>query len=104
MLTQKLYPLLSKYTFLKMEVFHSHTNNLMEALLEDGKRVMTECQLWDWLRNYTPHVNEGYALDYHPNMVLMYSKLRVKPYSGTEFTQLMTQLKKLAIGNTPTTN
>lgn len=103
-MTLKLYPLLSKYTFLKMEMFHSQVYTHMDSLLEDAKTILTDYQLWDWLRNYKPHSNEGFVLDYHPNMVLLYSKLKTKPYSGTEFNQLMVELKKLAKDNTPITN
>ena len=79
-----------------MEVFHSHTNNRMEFLVEDGKRVVTELNLWDWLRTYKPHANEGYTLDYHPNMTLIYANLHTKPSTGTEFGMLMSELKKLS--------
>jgi hypothetical protein len=66
-------------------------------LLEDAIQVITKHNLWEWLRNYKPHMNEGYALDYHPNMVLLYSGLQNKPISGATFTWLMTELHKIAI-------
>jgi hypothetical protein len=66
-------------------------------LLNDGIQVATECELWEWLRTYKPHPNEGYALDYHPNMVVLYSRLKNKPTLGTTFTWLMQELRKEAL-------
>ena len=75
-------------------------NDEQKALLDDGIRVVTECDLWEWLRSYTPHLNEGFALDYHPNLVLIYSKLKLKPPLGTEFGWMMKELRKHALQRT----
>lgn len=70
----------------------------MESLVvEDGKRVITQLGLWEWLKTYRPHSNEGFGLDYHPNLVLIYSELALKPISGTSFGDLMERLHRLAL-------
>jgi hypothetical protein len=65
--------------------------------LEDGEQAITACGLWDWLRDFTPHPNEGFLLTYHPNLLLIYSKLKHQPSSGIAFAWIMNALKERAV-------
>lgn len=65
--------------------------------LEDGEQAITACGLWEWLRDFTPHPNEGFLLTYHPNLLLIYSKLKHQPSSGIAFAWIMNALKERAV-------
>ena len=37
-------------------------------MLQSTYDAITTCGLWDWMRTFTPHANEGFLLTAHPNL------------------------------------
>ncbi len=58
--------------------------------------VVTENNLWDWFREYSPDPSNGYMFDTHPNTRFMSNALDSDGHSGASFGLVMRTLQQIA--------
>jgi hypothetical protein len=37
-------------------------------MLQDAYDAISQCELWDWMRTFTPHPNDGFMFSHDPNL------------------------------------
>ena len=66
-------------------------------LLRDTYDAITECDLWGWMKEYTPHQNEGYMFNSHPNLVVIQKAMKYADYhSGASWGWTMRTMESIA--------
>lgn len=58
-------------------------------MLNDAYDTLTRCDLWDWLREFKPHANEGFLLSNHPNLEVLRKEMKFQGHSGASFATTM---------------
>lgn len=66
------------------------------TMLEDMDRAITECQLWNWLKEFEPDEGKGFMFTEHPNLDTIVSKLRHNRHSGSSFAWCMRNMQSVA--------
>ena len=65
-------------------------------MLQDADNAITECNLWDWLKEFNPG-NEGFSFSKHPNLNLITSKMKLyDAHSGSSFAWTLRQMEYVA--------
>ena len=64
-------------------------------MLRDAYDVITECGLWDWLKNFNPHPNEGFTLSFDMNLVTIRSAMKY-PHTTSTFELTMRIMQDIA--------
>jgi len=65
-------------------------------MLEDAYDAVTECNLWEWLKTYSPHANEGFLLSTHPNLNAISLAMQYDTHSGASFAWTLRTLQSIA--------
>ncbi len=65
-------------------------------MLRDAFNAITECNLWSWLKTYTPHANEGFMFSTHPNLDAINLAMRYEGHSGSSYAWTMRVMESLA--------
>lgn len=66
-------------------------------MLQDADNAITECNLWEWLKEFTPKENEGFMFSNHENLNLIHSKMKLIDYhSGSSYGWTMRQMEYVA--------
>lgn len=65
-------------------------------MLNDAYDAVTRLDLWDWLRDFTPHPNEGFMLTRHPNLDRIAEAMAFKTHSGSSWAWTMRTLSDIA--------
>jgi hypothetical protein len=65
-------------------------------MLLDAHAAITECNLWEWLRTYTPHANEGFMFAVHPNLDAINLAMRYEGHSGSSYGWTMRVMESIA--------
>ena len=65
-------------------------------MLQDAYDAISQCELWDWMRTYTPHPNEGFMFDHHPNLVLILNAMKYRAHSGESWAHTMRAMQDIA--------
>ncbi len=65
-------------------------------MLEDADKAITECGLWDWLRDYTPEENKGFMFSQHPNLDKINAAMKYGGHSGSSYGWTMRQMEYIA--------
>jgi hypothetical protein len=66
------------------------------AMLEDAEAAITQCGLWDWLREYTPEEGKGFVFSSHPNLDRIISAMKYEGHSGSSYAWTMRQMEYIA--------
>lgn len=66
------------------------------ALLQHAYDAITKLNLWEWLREFTPHPNEGFMLTIHPNLDMISEALKDDSHSGGSFVSTMRVMELIA--------
>jgi hypothetical protein len=62
-------------------------------MYNDAYDTLTRCDLWDWLREFKPHANEGFLLSNHPNLEIIRNEMKFKGHSGGSFASTMRMME-----------
>jgi hypothetical protein len=65
------------------------------AMLQDAYDAISQCELWDWMREYTPHANEGFMFDQHPNLARILNAMKYG-HSGSSWGWTMRVMETIA--------
>ena len=66
------------------------------AMLRDAYDTITKLELWDWMRTFTPHPNEGFLLTNHPNLTEITRTLTYTGHSGASWATTMRTMESIA--------
>lgn len=58
--------------------------------------AITKLNLWEWLREFTPHPSEGFLLTHHPNLDLISEELKDDRHSRGSFASTMRTMELIA--------
>jgi hypothetical protein len=65
-------------------------------MLQDAYDAITKCDLWDWMRTYTPHANEGFMFSTHPSLAQIQSGMKYTGHSGASWGWTMRTMESIA--------
>lgn len=65
-------------------------------MLKDADAAITQCGLWDWLREYTPDEDKGFMFSSHPNLDRINSAMKYGGHSGSSYGWTMRQMEYIA--------
>lgn len=75
--------------------FQSIYSAYESTLLKDAYDAITACNLWDWLRAYSPQ--EGFMFSTHPNLERIHKKMKTYDmHSGASYGWTMRQMESIA--------
>jgi hypothetical protein len=77
-----------------MQNFPSHYSKLERELLTDAHQAITECDLWDWMKTYTP--DKGFVFSSHPNLDRINAAMKYTGHSGTSYGWTMRTMENIA--------
>lgn len=66
------------------------------AELQHAYDAITQLNLWEWLRVFTPHPNEGFMFTNHPNLDMISEALQSDGHSGGSFAATMRVMEMIA--------
>ena len=79
-----------------MQNFPSHYSKLERELLTDAHQAITACDLWDWMKTYTPDKYKGFVFSTHPNIDRINAAMKYTGHSGTSYGWTMRTMEKIA--------
>ena len=65
------------------------------SMLQDGDNAITQCGLWDWLRDYTPEDGKGFMFSQHPNLEKITNAMKYG-HSGSSYAWVMRNMEYIA--------
>lgn len=66
-------------------------------MLYDADDAITQCNLWEWLKEYTPEEGKGFAFCAHPNLIKINEVMEQYPqHSGCSYAWTMRQMEYIA--------
>jgi hypothetical protein len=77
-----------------MQNFPLHYSKLEREMLADAYQAITACDLWDWMKNYTP--DKGFVFSSHPNLDRINAALKYTGHSGTSYGWMMRTMENIA--------
>lgn len=83
-------------TLFKMPDFSSIYSAHECEMLQDAYDAISQCELWDWMRTYTPHANDGFMFSTHPNLALIQSTMKYASHSGASWGWTMRTMEAIA--------
>lgn len=66
------------------------------VVLKDADAAITQCDLWDWLREYTPEDGKGFMFSEHPNLTRINNAMKYTGHSGASYGWTMRQMEYIA--------
>lgn len=67
-------------------------------MLEDADQAITSCNLWDWLKNYSPQERKGFMFSRHPNLDRINDAMKYGGHSGSSYAWTMRTMENIAKG------
>jgi hypothetical protein len=68
-----------------MQTFPPHYSKLERELLTDAYQAITACDLWDWMKTYTPDKDKGFVFSTHPNLDRINAAMKYQGHSGGSY-------------------
>lgn len=66
------------------------------AMLQDADAAITQCELWDWLRDYVPENGKGFMFSEHPNLTRINNAMKYDGHSGSSYVWTMRNMEYIA--------
>ena len=77
--------------------FETLYDNYESKLLRDAHEAITKCDLWDWMRSYTPQEGLGFVFTSHPNLDAINKAMKMMDdHSGGSYGWTMRQMESIA--------
>lgn len=73
-------------------IFSKHESEM----LQDAYDAISQCELWDWMRTFTPHANEGFMFTQDPNLSRISETMKYTDHSGTSWGWTMRTMEMIA--------
>ena len=65
-------------------------------MLKDAYEAITECDLWDWLREFAPEEGKGFMFSDHPNLDRINAAMKCEGHSGSSYGWTMRVMAAIA--------
>lgn len=65
-------------------------------MLQDAHDAISKCELWDWMRSYSPHANEGFMFSQDPNLNRISDAMLYRSHSGASWGWTMRVMEGIA--------
>jgi hypothetical protein len=79
-----------------MQTFPPHYSKLERELLIDAYQAITACDLWDWMKTYTPDKDKGFVFSTHPNLDRINAAMKYQGHSGGSYGWTMRTMEHIA--------
>lgn len=74
-----------------------YTDKWSADMLKDADAAITKCELWDWLKEFTPEDGNGFMFTTHPNLEKINKEMKLYDnHSGTSYGWTMRQMEYIA--------
>lgn len=65
-------------------------------MIQDAYDTITQLGLWDWLKNFNPHPNEGFMFSSDLTLAMLSSSLSYRGHTGVTFARTMRVVHDIA--------
>jgi hypothetical protein len=65
-------------------------------MLKDADDAISQCELWDWLKNYSPEDGQGFMFTKHPNLDRINKAMQYSGHSGSSYAWTMRNMEYIA--------
>jgi hypothetical protein len=76
--------------------FESLYSQFEALMLTDAYKAITECDLWDWMRTYSPEEGKGFMFSDHPNLKRIDKAMKFDGHSGSSYGWTMRNMESIA--------
>lgn len=77
--------------------FETLYTNYESRLLRDAYDAITNCNLWNWMKEFQPHEREGFMFAQHPNLDRISMEMKLMgDHSGASYGWTMRQMESIA--------
>lgn len=66
------------------------------TMLQDADDAITQCDLWNWIRDYNPEDGKGFMFSEHPNLDRINNAMKYDGHSGSSYGWTMRQMEYIA--------
>jgi hypothetical protein len=66
------------------------------TMLEDAYQAISACDLWDWMRSYSPEEGKGFMFSNHPNLDRINKEMKYGGHSGGSYGWTMRTMQTIA--------
>lgn len=70
-------------------------DNHSKSMLEDAYKTITDLELWDWMKSYTPEEGKGFMFSNHENITKI-GQTMTTGHSGASFAWTMRNMEGIA--------
>lgn len=70
-------------------------DTMSREMLEDGYSTISNLELWDWMKSYTPEEGKGFMFSSHENITKIGNTMKTG-HSGSSFGWTMRSLESIA--------
>lgn len=70
-------------------------DNHSKQMLEDGYKTITDLELWDWMKSYTPDEDKGFMFSNHAHINKIGNAMKTG-HSGSSFGWTMRNMEAIA--------
>ena len=76
--------------------FDTIYETLEVTLLRDAYTAVTKCELWEWLKTYSPEEGRGFMFSSHPNLDRINNEMTYTGHSGASYGWTMRVIENIA--------
>jgi hypothetical protein len=76
--------------------FESVYSAFETTMLKDAYEAITVCDLWDWMRTYSPEEGKGFMFTSHPNLDRIEKEMKFGGHSGASWGWTMRTMEAIA--------
>jgi len=76
--------------------FHTLYHDYEATMLQDAHNAITKAGLWDWLKEFEPHPNEGFMFSSDINLAIITTNMNYEGHSGASFGWTMRAMHDIA--------
>jgi hypothetical protein len=75
------------------EIVYSEFESMM---LRDAYKAISKCNLWEWIRTYSPEKDKGFMFSEHPNLDRINKAMEFDGHSGASYAITMRVMESIA--------
>jgi hypothetical protein len=76
--------------------FETVYSEFESMMFRDAYEAISKCNLWEWLRTYSPEKDKGFMFSEHPNLTRINKSMKFDGHSGASYAITMRVMESIA--------
>jgi hypothetical protein len=76
--------------------FETVYSEFESMMFRDAYEAISKCNLWEWLRTYSPEKDKGFMFSEHPNLTSINKAMKFDGHSGASYAITMRVMESIA--------